>query len=191
MTHAAQVAFTLLADIADEDHIRLRMELCALQRRGNRQHRHHARRVIADSGAVELVVIFAGVKLGSGRKNRVQVGADSDPRRGVAGMQKSKDVPQIVDLHVFQAEGGKSLAQPFATCSFAERRRGYFRQLTLPAPELHLLVMQVAEGRVHTAQRSDAGNFVLRRRWRGSVCRWGTDGHDSNEYYNPHHRWEE
>src|SRR6266853_1137805 len=77
--------------------------------------------------------------------------------------EQGQHVAQFVNVDVFQAQGGKFLAQPLASGGLAERRRRDLRELALPAPKLHFLIVQINERGVDAAHLGNAGDLPLRR----------------------------
>jgi len=110
MTHAAQVAFAFFAHVADENNVGGRLELRALQRRGHRQQSDHAGGIVADSGTVQTVGFFARLERGTLREDGIKVRADADHGRGALGVQRAQHVAKFIDLNIFKAERGESVA---------------------------------------------------------------------------------
>src|SRR5207248_11617558 len=126
-----------------------------------RQQSDHARGMVADSRTVKTVGFFARPERGTLGKDRIEVRADADDGCDALALQGAQDVTQFVDLNIFKAERGKSVAQPFTARGFAKRRRGNLSELALPAAEFQLLVVKVCESGVDTPHLCDAGNLAL------------------------------
>src|SRR5438046_2796661 len=80
VAHAAQVSFTFLAHVADENDIGFRLYPCLLQRRSHCQHGHHACGVVTDARPIKLVASFRETEPSPGRKDSINMRADANQR---------------------------------------------------------------------------------------------------------------
>src|ERR1700756_1302707 len=81
MPHTAEVALTLLADIAREDHIAAVLDLRLLERRRHREHADHPSAVIARPGSLEPRPIQLRLDRRISRKHSIDVGREKYPPR--------------------------------------------------------------------------------------------------------------
>ena len=72
MPHAAQIAFAFFTHIADEKDVCCRFELRSFQRIGDGQKRGDSRRIVTDSGTIELIGFFTRLQRGALGEDGIQ-----------------------------------------------------------------------------------------------------------------------
>ena len=113
VTHAAQIAFTLFADVADEQQRRSVHQLHRLQGSGNRQQSNNSGRVVGDARAVELVIVAPHRNRRVRGEDSIDVSAQGDEGRAwVSARTDPEDIPQLVAMNVSEREFRKALSQP-------------------------------------------------------------------------------
>src|SRR5580658_7350761 len=148
VAHAAQVAFALFADIADEDKRKRVTDAHRPQHGGDAEHGGHAGAVVGNSRAVEAASLLADVQRRVRRKNRVDVRAEGDVAASETGM-RTEDVANVVDADIVERNFAKTFGEPLGAGRLAERRRGDAGHLHLPLGQLGLVRAKPVEGGAH------------------------------------------
>src|SRR5262249_38743736 len=180
MGHTTQIAFALLAHIADENKRSRVRKIEVLKCCCNGKHCGYTRRIVRNTRTVEFAPLLADVERSVGGKDRVQVGADRDHRSRIAALA-TEDVPDAVLVHLRQSERAKTFGKPLGTCAFSEGRRRNTGQVELPAREFRLLIAKPFKRRTDFGSCGQPRHFLrdCRSRLRGSA-----GSHRIASYYN-------
>ena len=124
LSHAAKVSFALLADVADENHFPVRLDLSLVERLGHGEHDGKAATVIADSRRRELVAVALHLHVGSLGKHGVEVTGEHDGRPVSGACTLGDYIPSSVDSCVRIAERDETLLELRGTRLLLEVGRG-------------------------------------------------------------------
>ena len=121
MAHAAQVAFTLFADVANKDERQSMPEPNGPQNCSNSQHSRYARTVIGNARTVEAASLLSDVEWRAGGKDRVNVRTERNVTPAETGMN-SEHVAHVVAVNVIKTYFLEALGQPRSSRCFTEWR---------------------------------------------------------------------
>jgi len=138
VTHAAQIAFALLADVADKQKRQRVAELRSLQHGGNGENGGDAGTVVRNAGAIQAASLLANVERSAGGEHGIEVGAYGDVTVSVTGVC-AENVAYFVGVRGVEAELLEFFCEPRSAGAFTEGRGGNARQLQLPLRELRFL----------------------------------------------------
>ncbi len=127
--HAAQVAESFFADVADEEDVALRRDAGCVHRANDRQQHRERSRVVADARRGEPGAVTLDLDVRAFRKHRVEMCGDGDERAAAGASAQAHDVAFGITFDVRQASGAQHLEVRRAACVFLERRRRNLREL--------------------------------------------------------------
>ncbi len=85
--------------------------------------RRDSEAVVADARAINPIGLAASRKVGSGRKNRVQVGSQQDARPRTAAPPAAVDISDLIPAHLRQANRAHAIMDGLSSPFLTERRR--------------------------------------------------------------------
>ena len=103
MLHAAQVARTLLADVADEEQVSRGLDRGCMERTRDGQQRGQSGGVVTDAGRFQPGTGPSDGDIRPLRKYRVEVGCDREQRPAVGAPPNAHDVADLIHFDVGQA----------------------------------------------------------------------------------------
>src|SRR5215471_19136309 len=166
MSHAAQVALTLFAYIANKNQIACGTNLRMPQRRRNCQQCHHTRAIVAGTRSSQPHLIQ--LRLDRCIRGKYSVNVRREQYALSATCFATTDADRISDSiqrHILQPEFVELPAEPFCASSFTKWRSSYRNQFLLPAHNLLLMQMQPAERFMHAPLRGKLADARKRRSW--------------------------
>ncbi len=163
MAHAAQVAFSFFAHVANEDEGQGVRNLRAGNHGRDGEHGGDTGAVVGNSGAIQASALLADVERRGCRKHGVDMRAEGDVAVAVTGAE-SEDVADLVDLDMGEADFTEAGGQPLGTGCFAKGRGGDARSIHLPLRDLGFFKTESAEGGANLGQCGKASDFLLNGR---------------------------
>jgi hypothetical protein len=128
IANAAQIARSLLADIAQEQNVGVGMEFRGVHRARDREQYRQACRVVADAGRTQRVAMSGDLDGRAGGKDGIEVRRHDDQRAAAGAPPKAEHIAFGIGLHVVKAGLHQHLAVEHAARLFPERRRPHFGQ---------------------------------------------------------------
>jgi hypothetical protein len=149
---AAQVAFALFPNIADEDEIGLAANLALSQGACYRQHAHDAGRVVAYSGPDDAITLLSNGKFSPARENCVQMCSDRDSATlSVCSGKNANDISGFIDLDMRESKLNESLTEPDCPFLLFKGWGGNCGHFNLPLQQFIFLQVQPGERVMHGA----------------------------------------
>ena len=162
VAHAAQIAFALLAHVAQKEQRCGQFEFGLQQRVGNGQHSHDSRAVVAGAGSCQAVAIDDGVAAGFRQGRRYQGALKArrlgrcSPAASLRPAEMPKTLPAASVSILLEPGLGKTGCQPLRARLFAKGRRGNSHQVRLPVHDLLGVAVQPGESGVNGPLRPRA-----------------------------------
>ena len=163
MAHAAQVAFSFFADVAEKDEGRGKLSLCPDQRMSNGQHSNYASAVVACAWSLKAIAVDSWVQLGFSGEDGIEVRRQNNDwacafRGKLWGLQNSKDIAYGGRMDLTEACFAKAVQQPRGTGLFSERGSGNCDEVSLPIHDGFRVSMEPRKGGVDRPQSSECGH---------------------------------
>jgi len=153
---AAEVAFALFTDIAEQDERAGEFDAGVKEGTGDGEQADDASAIVAGSGGFKPVAVDDGVERRIGWKNGVKVGREDDDRAGALGGQmgggkKAEDIARGVGFNAGDAGLGKAGREPLGAGFFAKGRGGDGGEICLPVHDGFGIAVKPGEGGVDRA----------------------------------------
>jgi hypothetical protein len=148
VTHPAQIAFTLFADIGDEDEATPAFSGVRQGAEGFREGEESGQSstVVGNAGAAEVAVaIDPDVVFGARGEDGVEMGGDGDEGTGGVRFKGGYDVPGAIDGGM-PAQGAEGGAEPLGALLFHKSRSGDTAELEMDVVDPVFLAGEPLEG---------------------------------------------
>jgi hypothetical protein len=166
MTHAAQIALALFADIAGEDQIASEIDACVFESRRNCEQTDDTSSVVTGARRFQSSPLKLWRDARLGREDGVNVRREKDAGfRRLRSFSDRDGVADGVEVDLIEVEIAKSLAEPFSAPLLAKRGRRDSHEIRLPAQNLLFLKVQPLEGPMHAPVRRKLGDAGEGRCW--------------------------